>query len=327
MADRATARVLLLATKDTVAYRRRPGHESVATGAELLAVAGPVAAEVTAVDVPSEPGWDLSPGSMLALARRVRDAAVSGEYAGVVLTQGVDAMAETAYLVDVVLGEAAARAAVVLTGAVRALDDVDSDGPANLAGALAAAADPAVRGLGAVVSASGELHAARWVTLVDASRPDGFGSAPYGPVGRVVDGRVRLLAAPPPRPPALPGPPEWDVALLKTYPGIDPRLLTALTDGGAHGVVLEGTGRGNVPVSLFAAIGELLADGVPVVIASRSHHPVEDGLPPDQAMAERLGAIGARGLRPEQARVALMAALGGDGGSGVDAVRDWFARL
>ncbi|MEV4410656.1 asparaginase domain-containing protein [Catellatospora sp. NPDC049609] len=321
MADR----VLLLGTKDTVAYRRRPGHESVATAAELLAAAGPVAAEVTTVDVTGEPGWDISPTTMLALARRVREAVTGGGYAGVVLTQGVDALAETAYLVDLVAGEAAERAGIVLTGAVRALDDPDTDGPANLAAALAAAADPASRGLGAVVCAHGELHGARWVTLSDASRPDGFSSAPHGPVASVVDGRVRRLAAPPPRPPAVSGPPEWDVALVKTYPGLDPRVLDALADLGVRGVVLEGTGRGNVPASLFAAISRLLEDGVPVVVASRSHHPVADVLPPDQAMAELLGAIGARGLRPEQARVALMAALGD--GPGVDAVRDWFARL
>ncbi|MFC7762284.1 hypothetical protein ACFQY4_32790 [Catellatospora bangladeshensis] len=106
-----------------------------------------------------------------------------------------------------------------------------------------------------------------------------------------------------------------------------PRAARLARRRGARGVVLEGTGRGNVPASLFAAIGELLDGDVPVVIASRSHHPPEDGLPADQAMAERLGAIGARGLRPEQARVALMAALGNGGDQGVDAVRDWFARL
>ncbi|MFD0597681.1 hypothetical protein ACFQZ4_39795 [Catellatospora coxensis] len=70
-------RVLLLATKDTIAYRRRAGRESVASGAELLAAAGPVAAEITVVDVTSEPGWDISPTTMLALGRRVRQAAGS----------------------------------------------------------------------------------------------------------------------------------------------------------------------------------------------------------------------------------------------------------
>ncbi|WP_155370527.1 asparaginase [Catellatospora vulcania] len=317
------SRVLLLATKDTIAYRRRAGRESVASGAQLLAAAGPVGAEVTVVDVTSEPGWDISPTTMLALGRRVRQAA--GEYDGVVLTHGVDTVEETAYLVDLMAGPAAERAAIVLTGAFRALDDADTDGPANLAAALAAAADPAARGLGALVCAAGELHAARWATLVDASGP-GFSSAPSGPLARIVDGRVERLAAPPPRPPYGGGEPEWDVVLFKTHPGMDPELLAGLPDRGVQGVVLEGTGQGNVPASLFAAISDLIDDDVPVVIASRSHHPAGSGdLPRDIGMAERLGAIPARGLRADKARIALMAALGD--GYGVDAVRAWFARL
>ncbi|MEU8004564.1 asparaginase domain-containing protein [Catellatospora sp. NPDC049111] len=317
------SRVLLLATKDTIAYRRRAGRESVASGAELLAAAGPVGAEVTVVDVTSEPGWDISPTTMLALGRRVRQAA--GEYDGVVLTHGVDTVEETAYLVDLMAGPAAERAAIVLTGAVRALDDQDSDGPGNLAAALTAAAEPATRGLGAVVCAAGELHAARWVTLADASEPGGFTSAPYGPVARVVDGRVERLTAAPPRPP-YGGEPEWDVALVKTYPGMDPDVLGGLADRGVQGLVLEGTGQGNIPASLLAAISDLLDDDIPVVVASRSHHRPGPGEPPrDMGMAVRLGAIPAYGMRAEKARVALMAALGA--APGVAAARTWFTHL
>ncbi|GAA1419126.1 asparaginase [Catellatospora coxensis] len=317
-------RVLLLATKDTIAYRRRAGRESVASGADLLAAAGPVAAEITVVDVTSEPGWDISPTTMLALGRRVRQAA--GEYDGVVLTHGVDTVEETAYLVDLMAGPAAERAAIVLTGAVRALDDQDSDGPGNLAAALAAAADPAARGLGAVVCAAGELHAARWVTLADASEPGGFTSAPYGPLARVVDGKVERLTAPPPRPPYGGGEPEWDVALFKTYPGMDPDVLGGLADRGVRGVVLEGTGQGNVPASLLTAISDVLDDDIPVVVTSRSRYRPGPGEPPrDMGMAVRLGAIPAYGMRAEKARVALMAALGD--GYGVDAVRAWFSGL
>lgn len=318
------SRVLLLATKDTIAYRRRAGRESVASGAELLAAAGPVGSEVTVVDVTSEPGWDILPTTMLALGRRVRQAA--GDYDGVVLTHGVDTVDETAYLVDLMAGPAAERAAIVLTGAARALDDPDSDGPANLAAALTAAADPAARGLGAVVCAGGELHAARWVTLADVSGPAAFSSAPYGPLARFVDGRVERLAEPPPRPPYGDGEPEWDVALFKTHPGMDPEVLGGLADRGVRGVVLEGTGQGNVPASLFAAISDLIDDDIPVVVASRTRHPAAPGeLPRDMGMAERLGAIPARGLRAEKARIALMAALGD--APGVDAVRHWFTRL
>ncbi|MEV0457074.1 asparaginase domain-containing protein [Catellatospora methionotrophica] len=313
------SRILLLATKDTIAYRRRAGRESVASGAELLAAAGPVGADVTVVDVTSEPGWDISPTTMLALGRRVRQAAE--QYDGVVLTHGFDTVEETAYLVDLMAGPAAERAAIVLTGAARALDDDGTDGPAN----LAAAADPAARGLGALVCANAELHAARWATWADASGPV-FSSAPYGAVGRVVDGRVQRLAAPPPRPPYGSGEPEWDVALFKTHPGMDPGLLGGLADRGVQGVVLEGTGQGNVPADLFTAISDLIDDDIPVVIASRSHSsPDPRDLPRDMAMAVRLGAIPARGLRAEKARLALMSALGD--APGVAAAQTWFTHL
>ncbi|MFC7646105.1 hypothetical protein ACFQX6_40085 [Streptosporangium lutulentum] len=107
---------------------------------------------------------------------------------------------------------------------------------------------------------------------------------------------------------------------------MDPVLLTAVVDAGARGIVLEGTGLGNVPVDLFATLGELSEWGIPTVIASRS---LTLGVPLDDlgfhaGLAAKLGAIGARGLAPSKARVALMVALGT---GGVDAVRDWFGRL
>ncbi|MEV4242642.1 hypothetical protein AB0J63_04445 [Streptosporangium canum] len=70
-------------------------------------------------------------------------------------------------------------------------------------------------------------------------------------------GSRRITGRPRGRPPAAAGEPETDVALIKTYPGMDPVLLTAVVDAGARGVVLEGTGMANVPVSLFTTISEL----------------------------------------------------------------------
>src|SRR6185369_5718589 len=149
-------------------------------------------------------------------------------------------------------------------GALRPLDDLGSDGPRNLASALVAAADPALRGAGVVVCLNDELHAARWVSLLDATSVAGFSSAPHRPVGRVVGARVEVLAPPPPRPPAHDGDPELDVALVKTYPGIEAAALTAPVDAGARGVVLEGTGMYNVPASLLAAISDLTEWDIPV---------------------------------------------------------------
>ncbi|MFE2075697.1 hypothetical protein [Streptomyces misionensis] len=91
--------------------------------------------------------------------------------------------------------------------------------------------------------------------------------------------------------------------------------------------MLEGTGQGNVPVGLFTAIGELTEWDVPVVVASRcrtSTAPLE-AMPLGTGLATKTGAIGARGLPPVKARIALMVAVGT--GGGVQAARAWFARL
>jgi L-asparaginase len=116
------------------------------------------------------------------------------------------------------------------------------------------------------------------------------------------------------------------VALIKIYPGIESTQLTAVVDAGARGIVLEGTGASNVPISLFAAINELTSWDIPVVVASRcrtreaSLAEIGDGAD----LVAKMGAIGARGLAPVKARAALMVALGS---GGVDAVREWFSRV
>ncbi|MEN3612671.1 asparaginase [Plantactinospora sp. ZYX-F-223] len=324
-----TRRVLLLATKDTIAYSTSPGQERVASGAELLDAIPPdrLAADVVVEDVLAEPSWDTSPGTMLGLARRARSAILADGFDGVVVSHGTDTLEETAYLADLLAGAAAQRGAIVFTGAQRQLDELSADGPRNLASSIAAAADPLLRGAGAVVCVDDELHAARWVSMVDATTVRAFSSTPFAPLGRVVGERVEVIGPAPPRPAEAYGEPESDVALLKTYPGMDSGLLTAVVDAGARGVVLEGTGLGNVPAGLFAAIAELTEWDVPVVVASRCRTRTVGlaELPPPVGMAARVGAIGARGLPAGKARVALMVALG-DGG-GVAAARDWFDRL
>jgi L-asparaginase len=316
-------RVLFMATGDTIAYR--PRSSVVASGTELLATvaSGAPTAQVVVEDVMAEPSWDTSPATMLGLARRVRAALLDDGFDGVVVTHGIDTLAETAFLTDLLAGPAVSRGAIVFTGAVRCLDELSSDGPRNLASSIAAAVNPALRGIGTVVCLNDELHAARWATLTDATRVAAFSSAPYPLLGRVAGGRVDMMAAPPARPPQPGGEPESDVALIKTYPGITPMLLTAAVDAGARGIVLEGTGTGNVPVELFTTISELTEWDIPVVIASRSHAPATalEDMYFGAGLAAKVGAIGARGLAPAQARSALMVALGA---GGVDAVRQWF---
>ncbi|MGW0248640.1 asparaginase [Nocardia goodfellowii] len=321
-------RVLLIATGDTIAYRPHSTRPGVASGAQLLAAAGigAAVAGVSVEDVMAEPSWDTSPATMLTLARRVHTAVLDDGFDAVVVTHGIDTLEETAFLTDLMAGSAA-RASIVFTGALRTLDDPRSDGPDNLSAALAAAADPGTRGLGALICFDRELHAARWATLADTTGPPAYSSAPYPRLGYVApSGEISRTAPAPPRPPHLDGTPETDVALIKTYPGMTAEMLTTTVDAGARGIVLEGTGFGNVPVELFTAISELTSWDIPVVVASRARtRPAAVGKPFDgTAMATTVGAISSRGLPPAHARIALMAALAG---GGVVAVRQWFEQL
>jgi L-asparaginase len=322
-------RVLLLANKDTIAYCRRSGHENVASGAQLLdsISADRPTADVSVEDVLSEPSWDITPTTMLALARRTRAAILDDGFDAVVITHGTDTLEDTAFLIDLLAGPAARHGAITITGAMRPLDDLSADGPRNLASAIAAATHPALIGMGVVACLNDELHAARWVTKIDATSIAAFSSAPYTPIARVVDSHVELLSTPPPRPPEPHGEPESDVALIKTYPGISPALLTAAVDSGARGIVLEGTGMFNVPANLLTTISDLTDWDIPVVIASRCHTRAVDltDLPLVNGLAGRVGAIGARRLAPGKARSALMVALGSQGG--VQAARDLFQQL
>lgn len=301
--------LLLIATGDTIAHR----VSSVATGRELLdLVAFDSDQRVVVEDVLAEPSWDTSVSTQLSLARRVRKAIAEDEFTGVVVTHGMDTCEETAFLTDLMAGPA--RGGIVFTSAARPLSHATPDGPANLAASLTAAADPALRGAGAVVCLGDELHASRWATHTSG----GFSSSPHPLLGRVIDGKARLTSMPPPRPPLTGGEPETDIALLKTYPDMPPSLLTTVTDLGAQGVVLEGTGEGNVPVELFGAIMELTQMDIPVVIASRAYT-TEIG------MAERIGAINAAGLSAQKARMALMVAL--SKGGGVESAIRYFGNL
>jgi L-asparaginase len=322
-------RVLLLATGGTIALSLAPERMGIRPGADLLATLPPGATDGVRVevdDVMSAPSWDLEPAAMLGIARRARDAIIDQGFDGVVITHGTDTLEENAYLTDLLAGHAADRAGIVVTGAMRKLSDLSTDGPGNLASSITAAVDPALRGAGVVACMGDELHAARWVTKVDATSVAAFSSAPYPVLGRVVDGRVETVAPPPRRPPPPLGEPESSVALIKIYPGIESAQLTAVVDAGVRGIVLEGTGASNVPVSLFAAIHELTSWDIPVVVASRcrtreaSLAEIGDGAD----LVAKMGAIGARGLAPVKARAALMVALGS---GGVDAVRDWFSRV
>jgi L-asparaginase len=298
--------VRLIATGGTIASLADPETGAVrpAVSAEDLVATVPGLGPVEVESVAHVNGWNVTPQTMLEVARRA-----SG--GGVVVTHGTDTIEETAFFCDLTV-----ESDVVFAGAMRNGSEVSADGPRNLLCAWQVAAEP--RGLGTVLVLNDEIHAARWARKQDSSRVHALTSPGHGPVGIAVPGSVTITMPPPhrvllPLPDALP-----PVPIVQTYTGIEEHLIETVLDAtGAAGLVLEGTGLGNVPGSAERGIAAAVERGLPVVNATRvpagGVHAIYGG--PGGVVTQReLGVIGAGGLSAAKARLLLMLLLaeGGD---------------
>ena len=154
-------RVHVLATGGTIASRSGEGSGATAAHAAEALLAGMDATadvEITGEDVMTVGSYRLGLPELATIARTARERAADPGIDGVVVTHGTDTMEETAFLADLLNGT---DTPVVFTGAQRAADHPDTDGPRNLRQAVLAAAHPNARGLGALVAFDGVLLSAR----------------------------------------------------------------------------------------------------------------------------------------------------------------------
>ena len=221
--------------------------------------------EVRVADFKQVPSRAITPADMCSLAREIHVEVENG-CAGVVVTHGTDTMEETAYALALMVD---ADVPLALTGAMRLAHERGADGPANLMSALRVAATPEAAMLGPVVVMHDEIHAARWVTKLHTSRVAAFSSPGFGPVGQIVEGRVRLHATGPGRDHlGLPDRLDQRVELVWVSAGADGLFVEAAA-AAADGLVVAGTGGGHVPPAMAESLREVVERGLPTVLASR----------------------------------------------------------
>lgn len=313
--------VTLIATGGTIASTRGADGRVTATldGSDLLSGV-PVEADVDVVDLRVAGSWNLTSELAADVALHARRAAESGAD-GVVVTHGTDVLEETAWLAELLV-RPVLDAPVVLTASMRHASEFSGDGPRNLLDAVRVAGDPGARGRGALVCVNGELHHARWVTKTHATALATFDSPGHGPVGEVGESSVRFLAPSPASPPRTERPLAGRVPILCSHWDADADLVDWYLSRGVDGLVVEGSGAGNVNRGLADGLLVALERGVPVVVASRCRRgeatPTYGG---DGGFAtlHAAGAVSSRGLSAGKARLALQLALGNaDGAAAVE---------
>lgn len=200
------------------------------------------------------------------LARRIED--IADDTNGIVVTHGTDLMEETAYYLDLV---STVDIPVVLTGAQRRPDEVSPDGPANLVGAIRAAAHAELRERsGTYVLMNDALHAAQDVMKLHASNVATFRSPGTGPIAEVTRDGFRFFREPGSHSISLPvHKSRPTVEMIKSGLDVNGKQIVRALESGADGIVVEATGLGNVS-SQFAERVKIATDcETPVVLTSR----------------------------------------------------------
>jgi L-asparaginase len=245
------AHLIILSTGGTIAMTPKTSQRSaISLCAASLAGAVPRLADLAEVEgrsVLAKPSADFTLADIGAIADAAKAAAKTD--AGIVITHGTDTLEETAFALSVLVQ---VESPIVLTAAMRRPDQAGADGPANLLAASLVAISHSSRGKGILVVADDEIHAGPLIRKVHSFRPHAFSSLPFGPIGYVVEERVRFALAPARRlPPLTYGGGAPVVPILEAGPGLEPQTIEALAAGAIDGLVVSLPGPATPPPARY----------------------------------------------------------------------------
>jgi len=309
------ARVPVVFTGGTISMRHDPvagGNVPALDGAEILARTPGLdaIADVEAIDRGLTPASHFNFATLIDIAGLLRSQLADPGVDGAVVVQGTDTIEETAFAWDLLLD---GPKPVVVTGAMRTPERADYDGPSNLRGAVAAAASPALRDQGVVVSLAGTLEAADDVIKLHSSALDTFQSPNGGSLGRVGEEGVSLVRRRGGRRHVTATRAATRVHLITVTVGMDGWLVDAAVAAGADAIVIAATGAGNTSPAVLQAATRTIAAGIPVILASRcpaGRATTDYAFPGGGATWARAGAIVAGTLCAPKVRVAVALGLG-----------------
>ena len=322
--------VAVLTTGGTIASLKDPATgavRTVASAEDLIAMVPDLdeIAEVSASPQAAVNSWNMTPPMMADLVVTAIAELVKERVSGVVVTHGTDTVEETAMLAWMLNPTAEP---IVFTAAMRNLSEVGPDGPRNLRDAIRVAAAPESASRGALLVVNETIHDARYVTKTHTVNPTTFQSPHGGPVGEVTAVGVRYFAPPAPRNAVQAREMAGSVPIVKTWTGMDSAVFDWWLDQGVDGLVIEGSGAGNVPGEALPGIRRLVETGTPVVLTTRC---IGGPLAPIYGTGGATGGghdlmaagvIPASRLTSQKARIALLALL--DASVGRDEIDGWF---
>lgn len=260
-------------------------------------------------DIFQLPSPHVTPHDMLSLQQRLLKAVEEDIFDGAVITHGTDTLEETAYFLDLTLDT---PFPIVLTGAMRPVDELGSDGVSNLQNAIWTSLSMDARDKGVLVVMNEEIHTARYVTKTHTTNVATFRTPTFGPIGIVSKHEVRFFQKLVYNETFPISTADKNVCLLTAYAGMDSTLFDALNETDLDGLVIEALGAGNMPPASLPGLKKILEKNIPVVITSRAFNGIAQDIyayTGGGKHLKELGAIFAPGLSGPKARIKLLVLL------------------
>lgn len=313
----AKPKVRIIATGGTIAGAGTSATGSAYTagqvGVQSLIAAVPQMldlADVTGEQLVNIGSQDMNDQVWLKLAKRINELLNKEGYDGVVITHGTDTMEETAYFLNLTVHS---DKPVVLVGSMRPSTGISADGPANLYGAVAAAASPNSKGRGVMCCMNNLLLDAKDVIKTHTTDCATFQGGNYGKIGYIYGGeaiynrQVENLHTTKSEF-SVEGLTELPkVGIVYGYSNCSPLPFKAFVDAKYAGIVLAGVGDGNFYKDVFDEALKARQKGILVVRSSRV--PTGPTCLNGEVDDTKYQFVASLALNPQKARVLLMLAL------------------
>lgn len=257
------------------------------------------------------PSPQMTLSKMLEIKQRLERGFYEEGIEAAVITHGTDTLEETAYFLDVTIGD---LMPIVVTGAMRSSNEIGSDGLYNFQEAIRVASASNSQNRGVLVVMNDEIHSARFVTKTHTTSVATFRTPTFGPVGLITksgphffqqlteEQRFNITTI------------KGTIPIIKAYAGMGTDLLDLLADSANQidGLVIEAMGAGNMPALTVPALQRLIDLNIPIVLVSRCFNGMAEpvyGYTGGGRQLYDMGIMFAKGLNSQKARIKLLVGL------------------
>lgn len=303
--------ILVLHTGGTIAMKENPATGSVSPDAKNPLTDAPIPlpenVHLITENIFNLPSPHITPEHMLKIKKSIQEAYQNG-IDSVVITHGTDTLEETAYFLDLTIGN---WLPIVLTGAMRSSNELGSDGLYNFASAIRVAASPDAKDQGVLVVMNDEIHAARYVTKTHTTNVATFRTPSIGPIGMINKNNIIFLQKVLHSQYTDISSASGFIPILKAYAGMRGELLEGLAHLSLDGLVIEALGAGNLPPENIAPLQKLLDAQIPIVLVSRCFNGIAEAVYDYRgggSELQKMGVIFSPNINSQKVRIKLLIA-------------------